>query len=261
MKKICLLAAGLFLLSQTGFAQKTFKKAFANASGKRKIEINIENSQLEIAGYNGNEVVVETTSRFPGPPDRAKGLKPLYNGASDNTGLGLEIQESGGVMSIRKAISSEVTYRIKIPADAVLSIREIGWQNGKFEVRDHNAEIEIEGKSSEIKLENVSGPVVASSVNGNIEVAFSRLQQEKPSDISATNGFIDVALPADTKCSLDLRVINGDMYTDFDIQYPKNDDSKGLQTLHRSQVSGNVNGGGVELSLHTINGNIFLRKK
>lgn len=261
MRKFLILNASLLLLAGTLVAQKSIKKSFASASGKREINFVMDKCKVDITGYNGSEVVIETNDSYAGPPERAKGLKPLYNSATDNTGIGLEIQESGGVMTIHKAVPTTISYKIKVPADAAVHVVEDGWENSGIVIREVSGSIEIEGHVSDIKLEKVTGPVVASSVSGDIEVSFSRLNQEKPSNISATSGLIDVALPPDTKASLELTSISGEVFTDFDVKFPEDEKAKGLKPVRRKKSNGSINGGGVELSLNAISGNVYLRKQ
>ena len=45
---------------------------------------------LPIEGYDGKEIIVTNlNSEFKSPPDRAKGLKPVYAAGTDNTGIGV----------------------------------------------------------------------------------------------------------------------------------------------------------------------------
>ena len=60
-------------------------------------------SDIRIEGYSGDEVVISAKG-YREPPERAKGLKPLYNQATDNTGLGLSVKESDGGLRIAQAI-------------------------------------------------------------------------------------------------------------------------------------------------------------
>lgn len=260
MKKLLMAAIAALLFLQPAMAQKTVKKPLSSASGKQQVNIQMERSTLQISGYAGSEVVIETDDEFKGPPERAKGLKPLYNNATDNTGIGLDVQEAGGVMTIKKASSTSATYKIKVPAGANVRIEEQGWENGDISAKDISGEIEIVGSGAGIKLENITGPVVANSISGNIEIVFSRLNQEKPTHINAISGFIDVTLAADTKASLNLVSMSGECYTDFDVATPEDDKAKGLKPMKRNG-SGNINGGGVELTLNAISGNVYLRKK
>ena len=260
MKKLFIMApAALLFLCASLTAQKTFKKAFS-ASASPKVHIEISRASLQITGYNGSELLIETKSEHAGPPERAKGLRPLSTAANDNTGIGLEVQEAGGVMTIKKAGRQDAEYKIKVPANASVKIEEDGWEGGDFSVNGVSGEVEINANNAEIKLENVTGPVVANATNGNIDVVFSRLNQDKPTHVNATNGHIDVTLPSDSKAKLSMSTINGETYTDFDIKLPDSDKGK-KKAYYGSKTEGTVNGGGVEVTLHAINDNIYLRKK
>ncbi len=254
----CLLTLTAVLFTLGGAYGQEFTKAFSSASGKKKVEIMAENISLTIEGYNGNEVVIETEDDYEGPPERAEGLRPLYNGATDNTNMGLQVQESNNVISIKKASGQEGDYRMKIPATASLSIKEVGWMSDEINVSNHNGEIEVQGTGSDIRLLNISGPVVANTTSGDIEVVFTRLNQEQPSSISNVSGFIDVTLPADTKATLNLATISGEVYTNLDIDTGSQGEMK---RLGGSKIDGTLNGGGVEISLRAISDNIYLRKK
>jgi hypothetical protein len=238
-----------------------FSKAFSSNAGKKKVEIHAENVDLEIEGYNGNEVVIETTRDYAGPPERAEGLRPLFsNGATDNTNIGLEVKESNNVMTIRKATHEDMHYRMRIPAAASLSITEVGWMNGDIKASGLQGEIEIKGTGSDILLENITGPVVANTTSGDIEIVFSEVNQSQPTSISNTSGFIDITLPATTKATLNMSSISGEIYTDMDIKV--GDTESGLRRLGGGRkIHGTLNGGGVEVSLRAISDDIYLRKK
>jgi len=259
MKHLFVFGLAIMLFTTTAAAQKTFKKAFSGAA--QKVNITVEKTELQIIGYSGNELVVETTDDLPETPARAKGLKPLYNTAEDNTGLGLEIHEAGGVMTIKKARFADVSYKIKVPVNADVKVEVLDWQSADIHMKDMNGEIEIIGKGSNIKLENITGPVVCNTVNGNAEVTFSKLNQSKPTHISTVNGFVDVTIPGETKSKVSFYTINGEAYTDVDLKFAESENSKGLKAIRRTVNDATLNGGGVELTLKSINGDLYLRKK
>lgn len=104
------------------------------------------------------------------------------------------------------------------------------------------------------------GPVVANSISGEIKVAFSGLSQEKPTAISTVSGVIDITMPAVTKSNLKLRSINGEMYTDFDLGIKNTKD--GLSRVGTgNNIESAINGGGVEMVLHTVSSDIYIRKQ
>ena len=238
-------------------AQTTFNKAFSSASGAKKVTLIVEDVDLHIEGYAGNEVRIEGEG-YEGPPERAAGLRPLYNNASDNTGLGLQVDESNNEITIRKASHQSLGYRIQVPREANVSIEERGWTGGDFQLRNLTGEIEIASNGADILLDAVSGPVVASTTSGDIDVIFAGLNQEMPSSISNVSGHIDVQVPATAKASFDLSSVSGEIYTNLDLLMPE--EKEGLHRVGGRKVQGTYNGGGVEISLRAISDNIYLRK-
>src|SRR5687768_15535052 len=68
---------------------KEYKIKFTSASN-RTLVLHMDKSDIDIAGYDGDEVIISATGEFNlAPPDKAKGLKALYQTGEDNTGLGL----------------------------------------------------------------------------------------------------------------------------------------------------------------------------
>ncbi|MBK9487757.1 MAG: hypothetical protein IPO07_02400 [Haliscomenobacter sp.] len=185
----------------------------------------------------------------------------MYNSAEDNTGIGLEIKEAGGVMTVKKASYHEAKYKIKIPNNADVKVEIMDWNKSDLDIKDISGELEIIGKSSDIKLTNVTGPIVSNTVNGNTEVIFTKVNQSKPCHISTINGFVDVTMPADTKAKLSMSTFHGDMYSDLDIKFATNEKSDGLKQLTRNVSGATINGGGVEMNIKSINGDLYLRKK
>ena len=240
-----------------GFSQSYVAK-FSNSSGTKKVKFIAGGGSIKVVTHANPEVAISTDD-YQAPPERAKGLKPLYNNAVDNTGIGLEVTEQNNLITIRKAIHKDMTFVLKVPEDSDFAVKETDWNSRGIQIKDVKGEIEIDAKGSKIWINNVPGPVVASTVNGDIEVVFSNVNPDQPSSISCTNGYIDVSLPGTTNADLQMKSINGEIYTDFKINMP--DRKGGLRRLAGGdRIIGTINGGGVEISLHAINSDIYLRK-
>lgn len=255
MKNIFIITV-LLGLSQVVFAQ-TYTAKFSNSNGDKKVRIIKSNGEMRIVAHNSSEVIM-TTNDYEAPPERAKGLRPLYNNAVDNTGIGLEVTESGNEITIKKASNADMDFEIKIPQTADLYIDETGWNGNGINVKGIQGEVEIDAKGSDLTIMEVDGPVVASTVNGDIEIVFTKVNQNQPNFISCTNGYVDITIPSTTKADLKMKSINGEVYTDFDIDMPVQKD--GMHRLSGHKLAGTINGGGVEISLQAINSDIYLRK-
>jgi hypothetical protein len=257
MKKMLLLGIGCLCQLTVLYAQEYKTKLTNNGDGKVTIMLDAPN--LKIEGYNGNEVIVQTTAKIEAPPERAKGLRPLYNSAVDNTGIGLSVTSENGVVRIEKASRKNMPYTIRVPQKVAILYEQINWGSGDVTVQNVEGDLEIRTKNGDINLMNVTGPIVANTTNGEVKVVYSALNQNKPTAISTISGAIDVTLPASTKANFKLSSINGEMYTDFDLGTTKKDGMTRMGGGHT--INGTTNGGGVDLQLKTISSDIYIRKQ
>jgi lia operon protein LiaG len=213
--------------------------------------------ELPIEGYAGNEIVISG-----GPdvslPERAKGLKPVYSGGTDNTGMGLFVEKTGNQVTITCLVSfaKEANYHIKVPENISLKLTSGCERQNSVEISNMKNEVDINICNS-IRIKNSSGPLVLSTINGPVDVVFSEIGKDKPNSIASINGEIDVTLPAASAVNLEMRNMQGGMYTDFDL--PAED--KQMKRVGGGAINARLNGGGVSLKLTSINGNIYLRKK
>jgi len=212
---------------------------------------------LPIEGYNGNEIVITSTHGRFEAPERAKGLKPIYGGGTDNTGIGLLMEKNGNSVTLRCLVpfTQSASYRIKVPESLALKIEKDCPRDGETTIQNMKNEVEYNG-CHEINLKNVTGPLVISTISGGVNVVFSEINKDKPISISAISGEVDVTLPAKAAVDLEMSTISGNMYSDFDLS----NTSKEMRRVGGGNVKAQLNGGGTSLKLHNISGNIYLRK-
>ncbi|GAB3722849.1 DUF4097 family beta strand repeat-containing protein [Spirosoma lituiforme] len=258
MNRIILLIAGL-LWSLAPIQAQEYKTKLAN-SKDRKVTIELDATSLKIEGHNSDEVIIVASSGYEAPPERAKGLKPLYNSNVDNSGIGLAVTTENGGLRIEKATRKPIRYTIRLPRKVALLYKETNWQGSLISITNMDGDLEIKTNNASVNLTNVTGPVVANTINGEVKVVYSTLSQEKPTAISTINGALDITLPATAKADLKLRSINGEMYTDFDLGVKTSKD--GMSKVGGGHdIDGTTNGGGVEMKLNTITSNIYIRKQ
>jgi hypothetical protein len=158
-----------------------------------------------------------------------------------------------------------MTLNLKIPQDVKLKLSTVN--EGVIEVDNIKGEMEINNVNGAIKLTAISGSAVATTVNGNIIASFITADAATPMAFSTLNGNVDVSFPAGTKSNLKLRSDRGEIFTDFDITIEKTE-SKMTKTneggMHQIRVddwiAGKINGGGAEVLMKNMNGNIYVRK-
>ena len=281
MKKAILTLVCISLWVQS-FAQNVSTTIYGNASGggrrggmsgeykvkfgggkDRRLEIYIDKSELSVEGYNSDELIINT-DESEAPPERAKGLKSLYANGTDNTGLGLEVTVEGSTIKVTKVNKRDGQYKIKVPKNVSLFIEEMSWHGGNdLKISDIEGDIEVQAKNSDVVIRNVNGSVVAHNTSGDIDVIFSKVNPEKPTSITNVSGEVDVTLPADTKANLKTKSISGEVYTDLEVLTDKKGDpkSKDMKQWGGYETKGTINGGGVEMRLESISGNVYIRKK
>jgi len=238
-------------------AQNT--KSFSKGNNTTLI-LFFDEADAVIKGISGNEIKVEAMDYTP-PPERARGLRPLYNDATDNTGIGLMQSAEGGALTLRQATSSGGSYAISVPRSMNVHFVEATWMGGDaVEISDIDGEIEVETKNSDIVLKNIKGPVTANTTSGDIDVVFTSVAASGPTTITNISGYIDITMPATSKANMALNNITGEVFTDLDLKLPESKD--GLKRVGgQREIRSQLNGGGVDMTLKNISGDIYLRKK
>ena len=259
MKKLLTLFTVLFITGLLPVEAQEYTYNLGNTSDKT-IEFTLSRSDVVIEGHDSDEVIIRNLD-YDAPPERAKGLKALYNSAEDNTGIGLSVEEDNGTLKIVTASRDRGDYRLMVPNKVRVMIEEVNWGGGDFELRNLQGEIEIKSKNGDMKLLNITGPVIASSTSGDMEITMDNLSQMGPTSISLVSGFIDISMPANSEANLFLGSISGEIYTDLDIQLGESGEGNMRRLGGGRKIEGTLNGGGVEINLKTISGDIYLRKK
>jgi hypothetical protein len=230
-----------------------------------QISINNLLGEIKIEQHTGSKLVIETNFQKE-IPERARGLKPIYsNGLKDNTGIGINVSKEGKVVNVtglgKQTDSSN--YLLKIPkgVDVRILSQSPYARTKTIEVNNVAAEIEIIATNPDVKMDNVTGPVILNLINGNVDINFSKVNQQTPVAISAINGNVDITMPSNTPANLAMGSIHGELFTDFDINFGEKE-KKGLAYAGGGEkIKGTINGGGVKFSVNAINENIYLRKK
>ncbi len=247
-----------------GFNTLNAQEHTHNVKSAKKIEISNLTGNIKIIGQSGPEIFIKTDI-VAELPERAKGLKPLSGGGEDNTGVGLNITEAGGVIKISGATkqSSDADYLFKVPNNIAVAVDYSSpFTSNDVEVENFGGEFEMTGLNDGVKLTDITGPVIVELINGDIEVIFSSVNQSSPMSIQSINGEVDITMPSVTKATFELSSLHGDIFSDLDIEIKKEKDEDNMSYFGgSSDVEGTLNGGGVKMDISSINGNIYLRKK
>jgi hypothetical protein len=246
----------LFIFTGKMILAQDYKVPVDNPSGKT-LQLDNFSGKLTINGYSGNEIIVTPAGKIDPPPDRAKGLKPVFSNGTDNTGVGLNIENEGDRVIINCLIpfTAPKEYTIQVPESMSLSISSKCENSSDLYISRMKSEIEVQSCHS-VDLDQVSGPLVLSTIAGNINVKFGIVNTSKPFSINTVSGEIDITMPSRLAADIDLGTVTGSMYSDFDF----NQNSKDLNRVGGNHLNYKMNGGGTKFSIVTVSGNIYLRK-
>jgi DUF4097 and DUF4098 domain-containing protein YvlB len=257
MKKNFLITiAGLLVFTLPILAQN-YKVSVDNPKDA-KLVLSSFSGDLNIEGYTGNEVIItSSTLDEMKPPERAKGLTPVYSGGTDNTGVGLSVTKDGNTVVIHCLIpfNRGGDYQLKVPESMALQITSECQNNNNISITGTKGEIEI-NNCYDINLKNVSGPLVLATISGNIDIVFGTIATGKPFSISSVSGEVDVTLPAGFAADINMSSVTGGMYSDFDFS----NKADNLKKVGGNQLNYKLNGGGTDFNVVSVSGNIYLRK-
>lgn len=249
MKRFIILLA--VCMGVSAHAQNTYTKSL---SGVEWVKIESK-SDIIVQTYDKNELMIKGSSSTS-IAERAKGLKLVGEGGSDNTDVGFYVVQDGNTLLVKNLRKSEAAH-IFLPASQKIAVKST-W-SGDIEIDGFTGEIEADAKlNGSIDIRNANGPITANALNGNIDVIFDRVKQESPISIYTTNGAVDVTLPGNTPADLSMNSTNGDIYSNFDLTPVE---KEGMRSISTRKVKATINNGGVDISLKSTNGNIYLRKQ
>jgi hypothetical protein len=229
------------------------------------LEARIFNGSITLQSYEGKDVVIDIHTEKDDDKDDnggTGGMKRIGGGSLD-----FSAEEHDNTVSIHAPMSEKLrAITIKIPQGST-KIRLATVQDGDIEVRDVSGEIEISNVNGGISATGIAGSVVANTVNGDIIVKFKSIDPKAPMGFTSVNGKIDVLFPADIKANVKLKSDRGEMYSDFDIavdktqpKVEKNTEEHYYSVKIEDWVYGKINGGGPEMLMKTMQGDIYIRK-
>ena len=271
MKKMKI--AGLLLLSlifisksmgQSGSTEQ-LTVPLSNPGKPYTLKVHLVQGSINVKSYEGKEILISVSAHEAEkdePSVNEKGMKRI----STSSGYEVTAKELDNTVTVNSENPSRsVNLDLKIPQDVKLKVGTVN--DGEIVVENVRGEIEANNVNDKIELTNISGSVVANTVNGDVTVTFTKVDPAAPMAFSTLNGDVSVTLPADTKANLELKSDNGDIYSDFDIDIdktpPKVDKttSPGMYKLKKDDwVNGKINGGGPEMLMKNMQGDIYIKK-
>ena len=216
------------------------------------------NGSIQISSWDGSTVQVEATKivKTMGRERAELAMEELLIEV-ETTADGLDIRtrhpvSSSGVVNwiLGRQVQSKVSFRIRVPADAGVRAQTV---NGNVEISSVGGRIEVTTTNGQIRIIEASGAATATTTNGNIRADFHDLTAAGDMSFRTMNGGITVSLPSDLGWRVDASTVNGAVSSDFTL-------TSGQPSSSGKRLRGEINGGGDELNLRTVNGSIQLRR-
>ena len=184
----------------------------AKSTGRLEIK---EVNTVTIEGYAGSEIIFSSMDRNRDEDGRAKGLRAVSSlGLEDNTGLGISVQDKGGVIEVyqlKKMDGPDIT--IKVPKGVLVSYVHSSPHGSDVTFRNVEGEIEVSTVHNSVELENVTGTMNVKTVHGDIDANLNAAMKN-PISITSVHGHVDVAMPTSTKADLRLGTSWGEIFVD-----------------------------------------------
>ena len=240
--------------------------SFSDPARPGKLVVSLMSGKIFVKGHDANNVIVETKTDDEDDDDRGRGTSAGLRRIR-NTASGLTIEEENNEMRISTHMHHETSLTISVPVRTSLKLTLMNGDD--IVVERVEGELEVNNMNGDISLTNVAGTGIIHSANGEVKAHFTRVTG-KPMSFTTMNGDVDVALPADIKATVRLDSGHGEIYTDFPIEMMPTtmqqtvQDDRGKGGKYRIKMEkamvGKINGGGVEYTLKTMNGDIHLRR-
>jgi hypothetical protein len=244
-----------------------------------KLDVGLVNGSIKVVGYEGKDILIDVQSGSEKPRKNKEGVNVNVNGNKDhgsttgmkrinsNSGLDVSAEEKNNKVTVHSdSWKGAITLIIKVPQNAS-SIKLRTVNDGDISVSNVSGELEISNVNGAIRLTDISGSAVANTVNGNVVVNFKNIDSKAAMAFTSLNGNVDVTFPAGLKANLKLKSDMGEMFTDFDIEADKSQpkvnktNQAGMYRLNiENWVYGKIGGGGPEMMMKNMNGNIYIRK-
>jgi len=248
-KGIKIIAFTLLTLLAFKAAKSQDKEVIVKLSDPAKagmLDVEIFNGTIKVVGYSGSEVIVSYKGPYYGINSNQK---PDANDAAKK-GSGLDVSQKDNVVKIVVEKPRIIDLVIKVPLNFSLMLKNL--TAGDIKVDNVTGDHEISISAGNITLSNIGGSVSAHTNKGNIKADMAAVKKDSPLAFSNVGGIIDVSLPSSLKANVKLQTEFAKVHSEFDVE-PQINTGK--------LIIGKINGGGAEILMKSVIGNVDLRKR
>jgi hypothetical protein len=241
--RMCVLAGAILFSCVPGFAtiEQVFERTYPLQSGGHFVLENV-NGSVQVEGWDRNEVevcAVKTAQNDPRDVDR---VEIEVESHPDEVDVHTRYPDGEGA-------GVAVEYHIRVPNRVLLG--SVHTVNGSLIIRDIDGGGELRSVNGDVEVLESSGRFNAKTTNGNLRLELRELSDGAPMNLETVNGSVELGLPSDAHADLNLRNMNGDLYSEVPVTSTVA--LPGSRSFH-----GRLGGGGGAISVRTVNGGIRL---
>ncbi|HET7178119.1 MAG TPA: DUF4097 family beta strand repeat-containing protein [Chryseosolibacter sp.] len=282
---IVLVSLGLILISNSIVRAQSsqFTVPLSDPAKRGKLKVHLNVGSINITGTARKDVLIkyssdeddEEMSERDGKnqnknknrndnedSDSRAGLRRIGGG-----GMDLQVTENGNTVVVQSGSWSHgLNLDLEIPSGMDLEIHT--YNDGDLMVSNVQGEVALSNYNGDITARNISGSVVASTYNGEIKSTFDKVTENTPMSFSTFNGDIDLTFPATLKATLKMKTEQGEIFSGFDVNITSSGpvqmkDTKGgvYKVVIDDWKTGQINGGGPEITMKNYHGDILIRKR
>ena len=145
--------------------------------------------------------------------------------------------------------AASVEYNITVPAGA--SLDEIKLVSGDLDIKGVQGEVRASSVSGNVNASGLGGRANISSVSGDVKVTFQRAKGS--ADLHSVSGDVIAVLPSDAGADVRANTVSGDISNEFGLTVDRGQ-------WVGSRLSGKIGDGANSMELHTVSGDIKLRR-
>lgn len=228
MKKLSLFVTCMFCALAGHAQQEVFERSVAFKEQRIDLRADFA-SRIAISNWDKKEVMIKVTYEL--------------NGGQLNEAVDIDLREQSHRIKLKLDVDEKMMRSADVEDCDKEDAMTWGSRNGVRVCSDIFIEVFIP-KGTELVLETVIADVL---ISGEYEEL----------DLKTVTGDIDLTWPEDHGADMQMKTVNGSIYTNFEFMDTK---EKGLPIISSHNMETVYKGGGRYMKLETVTSNIFLRK-
>ena len=250
-EKVAVILLVLFFVAAWGLAgelyEEVFDQSYSLAAGGA-VSLDNVNGDVSIESWDRDEVLVHAVKKAS-TPELLEQLRVEVESDGNDVRVRTEYPSSRGWDEDGKHHDRHMSVEYSLTVPRFARIEDIDLVNGNLLIVGVEGGLEAETVNGEIAVRQSLGPAELETVNGGLEVWFDRLDADHRIELSSVNGRVDLHLAAGVAARVRAETVNGSLSNDFDIAVRKG-------KYVGASFAGSIGGGGAEVDLETVNGNI-----